>query len=85
MQEKSIEKRCKVDARKSDAKSMKNDAKKHPKWEPKSDQKLKISEKKGIKKLMRKFDAKKILNPQISADFGGFGSDFWGVAGGKGG
>ena len=38
---------------------MKNDAKKHPKWEPKSDQKLKMSEKKGIKKLMLTFDAKK--------------------------
>ena len=29
MQEKSMENRCKNDARKSDAKSMKNDAKKH--------------------------------------------------------
>ena len=63
---------------------MKNDAKKHPKWEPKSDQKLKISGKKDIKKMMQKFDAKKKLNPRISADFRGFWFDFWGVAGGRG-
>ena len=84
MYENSIQNRCKIDARKSDAKSMKNDAKMEPKWEPKSDQKLKISEKKGIKKLMQKFDAKKKSNPNISADFGGFWIDFWGVAGGRG-
>ena len=72
MQEKSIENRCKNDARKSDAKSMKNDAKKHPKWEPKSDQKLKISAKKRIKKKNRNLMPKKKSNPNISADFGGF-------------
>ena len=37
MQEKSIQNRCKIDARKSDAKNKKNDAKMHPKWEPKAD------------------------------------------------
>ena len=72
MQEKSIENRCKIDARKSDAKSMKNDAKKDPKWEPKSDQNLKISTKKGIKKLMQKFDAKKCLTQTDFRDFCGF-------------
>ena len=49
MKKKSIQKQCKNDARKSDAKGMKNDAKKHPKWEPKTDQKLKMSEKKVSK------------------------------------
>ena len=84
MQEKSIEKRCKVDARKSDAKSMKNDAKKHPKWEPKSDQKLKMSEKKVSKNWCGKLMPERCWKDRISADFRGFGFDFWGVAGGRG-
>ena len=59
MHENSIQNRCKIDARKSDAKSMENDTKMHPKWEPKSDQKVKILEKKGIKKLVQKFKAER--------------------------
>ena len=85
MHEKSIQNRCKIDARKSDAKSMKNDAKMEPKWEPKSDQNLKISAKKGIKKLMQKFDAKKCWKEENFRDFCGFWRNFWAVAGGKGG
>ena len=85
MHEKSIQNRCKIDARKSDAKSMKNDAKMEPKWEPKSDQNLKISAKKGIKKLMQKFDAKKKKQSQIFlwilADFGSIFEAWRGVGG----
>ena len=85
MYEKSIQNRYKIDARKSDAKSMKNDAKKDPKWKPKSNQNLKISAKKGIKKLMQKFDAKKKrkhIFPRILADFDSiFGA--WRGVGGK--
>jgi len=40
--------------------------------------------KKGIKKQMRKFDAKKKTKPNISADFRGFWVDVLGVAGGRG-
>ena len=45
MHEKSIPNRCKIDARKSDAKSMENNAKMHPKWEPKFIQNLKNTKK----------------------------------------
>ena len=38
---------------------MENDAKMHPKWEPKSIKNLKNTGKNGIRKLMPKFDAKK--------------------------
>ena len=45
MHEKSIQKTYKIDARKSYAKSMENDAKTEPKWRPESLENLKIDEK----------------------------------------
>ena len=48
MHQKSIQNLCKIDARKRHAKSMENDAKMHPKWEPKSINNLKNTGKNGI-------------------------------------
>ena len=50
---------CKIDARKRHAKSMENDAKREPKWEPKSIQNKENIEKKSMQNFILKFDAKK--------------------------
>ena len=49
MHQKSIQNQCKIDAGKRHAKSMENEAKMEPKWEPKSIQ----NQKKGGKKACR--------------------------------
>ena len=49
MHQKSIQNQCKIDAGKRHAKSMENEAKMEPKWEPKSVQ----NQKKGGKKACR--------------------------------
>ena len=72
MHEKSIQNRCKIDARKSDAKSMENDTKMHPKWEPKSIQNLKNTRKKRYPKIDTEIWCQKndfFRLPQIFADF----------------
>ena len=85
IQEKSIQNRCKIDTRKSDAKSMENDAKMHPKWRPKSDQNLNKAGKNGIRKLMPKFDAKqKSQNVSPTSILIDFGSIFWPCRGVRG-
>ena len=48
---KSIKNPCKIDAKKKHAKSMENDAKREPKWEPKSIQNNKNIEKKARRNL----------------------------------
>ena len=85
MHQQSIQNLCKIDARKRHAKSMENDAKMHPKWEPKSIQNLKNTGKNGIRKLMPKFDAKKNQNVSRAPDFNRFWIDFSAGPGGKGG
>ena len=47
--QKSIKNRCKIDAGKRHGKIMQNDAKKEPKWEPKSIPNLKKAEKRHAK------------------------------------
>ena len=45
---------CKIDARKSDAKIMENQAKMEPEWEPTSMNNQKKGDRKSMRKLMRK-------------------------------
>ena len=79
--QKSIKNRCKIDAGKRHAKSMKNDAKMHPKWEPKSIPNLKNTGINGIRKLMPKFEAKKNQNVSRAPDFHRFWIDLLAVPG----
>ena len=69
MHEKSIQNRCKIDARKSDAKSMENDAKMEAEWSPTSLENLKICEQNACQKLMLKFGAEKKANADFEITF----------------
>jgi len=55
--QKSIQNRCKIDARKRHAKSVENDDKREPKWEPKSIKNRKSDGKKTCQKTTSKFEA----------------------------
>ena len=82
--QKSIQTPCKIDARKSHAKSMKNDAKMHPKWEPKTIQNSKNTGKTASENWCRNLMPKKNQNVSPTALFHRFWIEFLAVPGGRG-
>ena len=65
MHQKSIQNLCKIDARKRHAKSMENDTKMHPKWEPKSIKNRKSDGKRHAKKQRRNLRPNKTVFSSI--------------------
>ena len=81
---KSDKNQYKINTRKRHAKSMENNTKMHTKWESKSIQNLENTLKNDIRKLMPKFDAKKIKTVRQPHFFIDFGSISWPCRGVRG-